>query len=100
MTKVIAKNRAIERNRMTRAEMQVLDAQDDDSDWMERSRHWDQSRTAEIDRRLKRRRLQNPLILAGQGVSLRVEAATLLIRNGFTHYPQKQEIYRYFKADP
>ena len=25
---------------------------------------------------------------------------TLLVRNGFTHYPQKQETYRYFKADP
>jgi CRISP-associated protein Cas1 len=39
------------------------------------------------------------LILAGHGVSLRVKAGTLLIRNGFTHYPQKQETYRYFKGD-
>jgi CRISPR-associated endonuclease Cas1 len=39
------------------------------------------------------------LILAGHGVSLRIEAGTLLIRNGFTHYPQKQETYRYFKGD-
>jgi CRISPR-associated endonuclease Cas1 len=39
------------------------------------------------------------LILAGHGVSLRVEAGTLLVRNGFTHYPQKHQIYRYFKGD-
>jgi len=39
------------------------------------------------------------LILAGHGVSLRIEAGTLLVRNGFTHYPQKQETYRYFKGD-
>ena len=39
------------------------------------------------------------MILAGHGVSLRIEAGTLLIRNGFTHYPQKQEAYRYFKGD-
>ena len=39
------------------------------------------------------------MILAGHGVSLRIEAGTLLIRNGFTHYPQKQETYRFFKAD-
>jgi CRISPR-associated protein Cas1 len=39
------------------------------------------------------------LILAGHGVSLRVEAGTLLVRNGFTHYPQKQEQNRYFKSD-
>ena len=25
---------------------------------------------------------------------------SLLVRNGFTHYPQKQETYRYFKGDP
>ena len=29
-----------------------------------------------------------------------MNANTLLVRNGFTHYPQKQETYRYFKADP
>ncbi len=39
------------------------------------------------------------MILAGHGVSLRIEAGTLIIRNGFTHYPQKQETYRYFKGD-
>ena len=39
------------------------------------------------------------MILAGHGVSLQIDAGTLLIRNGFTHYPQKQETYRYFKGD-
>jgi hypothetical protein len=39
------------------------------------------------------------LILAGHGVSLRIEAGTLLIRNGFTHYPQKRKTYRFFKGD-
>ena len=42
---------------------------------------------------------RDPLILAGHGVSLRIEAF-LLIRNGFTHYPQGQERYRYFRGDP
>ena len=72
----------------------------DDLEWMDRSRHWGQSRKVHIDRRLKRRRSQDPLTLAGHGVSLRVDSGTLLVRNGFTHYPQKQETYRYFKADP
>jgi CRISPR/Cas system-associated endonuclease Cas1 len=31
-------------------------------------------------------------------VSLKVDANTLLVRNGFTHYPQKQETYRLFKG--
>jgi hypothetical protein len=51
------------------------------------------------DKRVRRQPPRDPLILAGHGVSLRVEAGTLLIRNGFTHYPQKQETYRYFKGD-
>ena len=51
------------------------------------------------DKRVRRRPSRDPLILAGHGVSLRIEAGTLLIRNGFTHYPQKQETYRYFKGD-
>ena len=62
----------------------------DDFEWADRSRHWGQSRKAPIDRRLKRRRSHDPLILGGHGVSLRVEAGTLIVRNGFTHYPQKQ----------
>jgi hypothetical protein len=72
----------------------------DDLEWADRSRQWHQSRKAHKDRRLKRRRSRDALILAGHGVSLRVEAGTLLVRNGFTHYPQKQETYRFFKADP
>jgi len=32
-------------------------------------------------------------------VSLRIEAGTLLIRNGFTHYPQAREEFRFFKGD-
>jgi CRISP-associated protein Cas1 len=71
----------------------------DDLEWADRSRHWHQSRKVHIDRRVKRRRSHDPLILTGHGVSLGVEAGTLLVRNGFTHYPQKQETYRYFKSD-
>jgi CRISP-associated protein Cas1 len=32
-------------------------------------------------------------------VSLRVENGALAIQNGFTHYPQKREINRYFRGD-
>ncbi len=53
-----------------------------------------------IDRRVaKREKSRQPLTLAGHGVCLKVDAGTLLIRNGFTRYPQKQETYRYFKGD-
>jgi CRISP-associated protein Cas1 len=71
----------------------------DDIGWADRCRHWGQRGTGSKDKRTRRQPSRDPLILAGHGVSLRVEAGTLLIRNGFTHYPQKQETYRFFKGD-
>jgi CRISP-associated protein Cas1 len=50
--------------------------------------------------RAKRKPVTAPLILAGHGVSLKIEAGTLVVKNGFTHYPQEQEAYRFFKRDP
>jgi CRISP-associated protein Cas1 len=75
--------------------------ENDDREWSERSRHWLQRGADKRprDKRVRRRPSRDPLILAGHGVSLRTEAGTLLIRNGFTHYPQKQEKYRFFKGD-
>ena len=50
-------------------------------------------------RRTKRAKAQPALILAGHGVSLRIEGGALTIQNGFTHYPQRREIIRYFRGD-
>ena len=50
-------------------------------------------------RRTKRAKPPPALILAGHGVSLRVENGALTIQNGFTHYPQQREIIRYFRGD-
>jgi CRISP-associated protein Cas1 len=71
----------------------------DDREWADRSRHWGQRGAGSKDKRVRRQPSRDPLILAGHSVSLRIEAGTLVIRNGFTHYPQKQETYRYFKGD-
>src|SRR5262245_24237618 len=46
-----------------------------------------------------RRRDRRPVILAGHGVSLRIDRGTLLIRNGLTHFPQDREEYRFFRGD-
>jgi CRISP-associated protein Cas1 len=74
-----------------------LDA--DDTRWATRSSMW-QARVAKASaRRTKRAKAQPALILAGHGVSLRVENGSLTIQNGFTHYPQKREIIRYFRGD-
>ena len=78
--------------------MQSLNALDD-REWADRAQHWRSRVPRPKDKRARRQPSRDPLVLAGQGVSLRIEAGTLLIRNGFTHYPQKQETYRYFKGD-
>jgi CRISP-associated protein Cas1 len=68
-------------------------------EWLDRSQHWANRGTAPKDKRVRRQPRHDRLILAGHGVSLRIDAGTLFIRNGFTHYPQKQETYRFFKGD-
>ena len=50
-------------------------------------------------RRTKRAKAAPALILAGHGVSLRIENGALTIQNGFTHYPQQREVFRYFRGD-
>ncbi|MGO4705789.1 CRISPR-associated endonuclease Cas1 [Microvirga sp. 2MCAF38] len=70
---------------------------EDDAEWADRSDYW-LRRPKLVKRRAKTARSTEPLILCGHGVSLRIEAGTLLIKNGFTHYPQKQEIYRFFRG--
>jgi CRISP-associated protein Cas1 len=42
---------------------------------------------------------QSALILAGHGVSLRIHAGALEIKNGLTHYPQQRETYLFFRGD-
>src|SRR5258708_36621365 len=76
-----------------------MELEEDDIAWATRSRMW-QSRVAKSSlRRTKRAKAQPALILAGHGVSLRVENGALTIQNGFTHYPQKRETIRYFRGD-
>lgn len=68
-------------------------------DWAARSAHW----LIETDRSKKPRRLRDrdtkPLILCGHGVSLRIQNGSLVIRDGFTHYPQEQASHRFFRGD-
>jgi CRISP-associated protein Cas1 len=76
-----------------------MELEQDDIAWATRSDMW-QSRIAKAStRRTKRAKAQPALILAGHGVSLRIEHRALTIQNGFTHYPQKREITRYFPGD-
>ena len=72
---------------------------EDDHEWAARCEYWKRNSQTLNRNRAVRERTKQPLVLCGHGVSLRVHAGALLIRNGFTHYPQQQEIYRFFKGD-
>lgn len=71
----------------------------DASDWLERSDYWLQSVGLNAPKRKLRQRNPTPLILCGHGVSMRIENGALVIRDGFTHYPQQQSKYRFFPRD-
>lgn len=68
-------------------------------DWTERGEHWLREADAARPKRRLRQRHPAPLILNGHGISLRIEGGALVIRDGFTHYPQEQARYRFFPRD-
>jgi len=68
-------------------------------EWAIRSEFWNSEIGNSKPKRRKRERNSAPLILCGHGVSLRIENGALVIRDGFTHYPQSQASYRYFRGD-
>lgn len=68
-------------------------------DWAIRSEFWQRDAFRSGRKRLLRERNSQPLILTGHGTSLRIESGALSIKQGFTHYPQKAEQFRFFKGD-
>lgn len=68
-------------------------------EWAIRSEFWIAESCKFQRKRRVRERNANSLILTGQGTSMRIEQGALTIRQGFTHYPQKQGCHRLFKGD-
>jgi CRISP-associated protein Cas1 len=76
-----------------------IELEKDDDAWATRAGMW-QSRVEKASApRTKRAKAQPAIILAGHGVSLRIENGALTIQSGFTHYPQQRDITRYFRGD-
>ena len=68
-------------------------------EWAIRSEKWLSEARKLSKRRKVRERQSEALILCGHGMSMRVEDGTLVIREGFTHYPQKPVTHRFFPGD-
>jgi CRISPR-associated protein Cas1 len=71
----------------------------DDLGWKERCEYWTGLPTEKKRHGRPPRHNDRPLVLTGHGVRLRVDQGALLVRNGFTHYPQAIEEHRFFPAD-
>ena len=72
--------------------------EEDDFAWAARNEHWSAAKIGSRRYVAKRERRREPLILCGHGVSLTVNKDTLLIRDGFTHWPQDRIEHRFFKG--
>jgi CRISPR-associated protein Cas1 len=70
-----------------------------DAPWCERARFWDDNLASERPLRGPRASQRQPLILSGHGMRLRINNGALEVRNGFTHYPQTREAWRFFPGD-
>jgi CRISP-associated protein Cas1 len=71
----------------------------DDAAWAERCEYWTERPIEKKQRGRPPRHSNQPLILTGHGLRLRVDQGCLLVKNGFTHYPQAAEEHRFFPAD-
>jgi len=63
-----------------------------DAAWTDRGDYWDRSAFG-FSR-------DAPLVLTGHGAHISVHQGTLLIRDGFTRYPQAQTVHRLFPGTP
>lgn len=71
----------------------------DDTAWTDRSEFWLQKVAPKTRQFTKRAGVGQPLILNGHGVRLRIDHGSLWVQNGFTHYPQEREEWRFFSGD-
>jgi CRISPR-associated endonuclease Cas1 len=78
----------------------ITQGNEDDRDWADRSTHWEQQAQWTPRHPHQKRKVRNPLVLGGHGVRLRIDRGSLLVQNGFTHYPQKREEWRFFPGHP
>ena len=72
-------------------------AQSTVASWRDRCSHWLAESGAATNRK-RRERETRPLLLTGQGMSIRVDKGCLLVRDGCTHYPAERREWRFFNG--
>jgi len=77
----------------------ICDSNNDDF-WAKRGDFWERKVNPIPQYKARKRRIiHKPLVLNGHGIKLNIDRGSLLIKCGFTHYPQKREEYRFFPRD-
>jgi CRISPR-associated protein Cas1 len=66
--------------------------------WSSRCWYWQDKLSRSNGRQPKRQKNRQPLVLAGHGVSLRIEGGSLAVGGGLTHYPQIWDKYHFFRG--
>jgi CRISPR-associated protein Cas1 len=71
---------------------------DSNDDWPVRCAYWQSEYQKQIPKRKRREKAKTGLILTGNGLSINVDKERLIIKDGFTHYPQKAARFEFFKG--
>ncbi|MCR9077840.1 MAG: CRISPR-associated endonuclease Cas1 [Hyphomonadaceae bacterium] len=71
---------------------------DKDKEWPIRCAYWHSKLQKHIPKRKRREKSKTGLVLTGNGLSINVDKGRLIIKDGFTHYPQKASQFEYFKG--
>lgn len=70
----------------------------DSDDWANRSAYWNAKAQLETPKRKRREKAKTGLVLTGHGLSINVDKGRLIIRDGFTYFPQTPITKTYFKG--
>ena len=68
-------------------------------EWADRCEYWLKALDAGKPKRKRREKESFPLVLNGNGMSIAVDKGTLIVKGGFTHYPQEKREWRFFKGE-
>lgn len=77
-------------------ELAEIDIEQDE--WATRSAYWNSKANSELPKRKRREKAKSGIILTGQGLSIRVDKGRLIVKGGFTYFPQKPFEKSYFKG--
>ncbi len=76
----------------------VTNINDSNDEWPIRCAYWQSEYRKQIPKRKRRETPKTGLVLTGNGLSINVDKGRLIIKDGFTHYPQKAARFEFFKG--